>query len=279
LRTHSSFRLGAFVVAVLAGCNALTGVGDLDPSLGAEDAAEAGPEPVESGADTIAPADVQPIDTGVDAGPCSLAAFCDDFESGNLAKWTSLHQTNGGKVSVVDTPVFAGKHAMYATAGPSTPVSGVYPTVGAGARIAIPLVGSGLLTVRARIYMPKILGAETTFIRVFGQNGSDDMNVKITNGGLVKVDTDNPDAGPELTGSKGTPIAEWFCLEWHATIGAAGHQRLIVDGENVLDADENTSTAGGYDAVQIGFNAANGSVTQEIYFDDFVTGTQPLGCN
>jgi hypothetical protein len=133
--------------------------------------------------------------------------------------------------------------------------------------------------VRARIYMPKYLGDETTFLKAFGKNGTDDMNVKITNGGLVKVDTDIPDAGPEITGTKGTPVNEWFCLEWHATIGTAGHQRVIVNGETVLDADESTFTSDGYDSVQIGFNAANGSVTQEIYFDDVVTGTQPIGCN
>jgi hypothetical protein len=158
-------------------------------------------------------------------------------------------------------------------------VNGVYPSVGAGARVGLPVMTTGLLVVRARVLMPKFLGDETTFLKAFGKNGNDDMNVKITNGGLVKVDSDLPDAGPEITGTKGTPINAWFCIEWQATIGTAGHQRVIVDGEVVLDVDENTFTNAGYDSVQIGFNAANGSVTQEMYFDDVVTATQPIGCD
>ena len=268
----------ATVVGALAGCNALTGVGDLEvlPDVGVS--IDAAADVV--GADTnVAPDIGPPIDTGVDAGTCPpFATFCDDFESGNLAKWPTLLETNSGKVSVVGTTVFAGKHAMYATAGPSTPVNGNYPSVGAGARVPIPVVTSGMLTVRAYVFMPKFLGDETTFIKAFGKNGSDDMNVKITNGGLVKVDSDIPDAGPELTGTKAPPTGAWTCIEWHATIGTAGHQRVIVDGENALDADENTFTSQGYDSVQIGFHAANGSVTQEIYFDEVVVATQPIGC-
>lgn len=270
-----------FIAVALAGCNALTGVGDLEvlPEQ-VEPPREAGVEPPDASEASARPDTSPPSDTGLDAGPCpSFATFCDDFETGDLPKWTSLLQTNNGKVSVVGTTVFAGKHALYATAGPSTPVNGNYPSVGAGARVTVPAVTTGLLAIRARVFMPKILGAETTFIKAFGKNGRDDMNVKITNGGLVKVDSDIPDAGPELTGAKGTPIAEWFCVEWQATIGTAGHQRVVVNGENVLDTDENTFTSEGYDSVQIGFNAANGSVTQEIYFDDVVTATQPIGCD
>jgi hypothetical protein len=264
---------------VLLGCNALTGVGDLEVLPEQVETPEAGVPPDTSEA-SVKPDTSAPIDTGTDAGSCpSFATFCDDFESGDLSRWTSLLESNSGMVSIVGTPVFEGKLAMYAKAGPSTPVNNVYPNVGAGARVTIPVVTTGLLAVRARVFMPKILGAETTFVKAFGKNGVDDMNVKITNGGLVKVDSDVPDAGPELTGAKDTPINEWFCIEWHATIGAAGHQRVVVNGENVLDADDNTLTSEGYDSVQIGFHAAIGSVTQEIYFDDVVIATQPIGCD
>jgi hypothetical protein len=278
LRAHS-FRLGAAIIGAAAGCNALTGVGDLDVLPESAVPSEGGAEDVGAGDTNVGPDVTPPIDAGLDAGPCGMSTFCDDFESGDLSKWTSLLQTNSGKVSVVETTKFAGRFALHATAGPSTPVNGIYPTVGAGARVSVPVVTSGLLAVRARVLMPKILGAETTFLKAFGKNGKDDMNVKITNGGLVKADSDVPDAGPELTGTMGTPVAEWFCIEWQATIGVAGHQRILVNGAVALDADESTFTAEGYDSVQVGFNAANGSVTQEIYFDDVVTATQPIGCD
>jgi hypothetical protein len=266
------------IIGAIAGCNALTGVGDLEVLPESALPSEAGAEDVV--VDTnVAPDVTPPIEASVDAGPCGISTFCDDFESGDLSKWTSLLQTNSGKVSVVETMKFAGRWAMYATAGPSTPVLGVYPTVGAGARVTVPVVTTGLLAVRAHVFMPKILGAETTFLKAFAKNGKDDMNVKITNGGLVKVDSDLPDAGPEITGTAGTPIGAWFCIEWQATIGATGHQKVLVDGALAVDVDENTFTSEGYDSVQVGFNAANGSVTQEIYFDDVVTATQPIGCD
>lgn len=279
----SSIRLGALILGAAAGCNAISGVGDLaiDPASG--EVSEAGArKPVDPIVEAGAPNETGPaIDGDVDAATwCpSFATFCDDFESGNLVKWTSLLQTNSGKVSVVGTKAFGGKNALYAVAGPSTPVNNTYPTVGAGARVTVPVVTSGLLVVRARVFMPKFLGDETTFIKVFGKNGIDDINVKITNGGLVKVDTDIPDAGPELTGTKGPPIDKWFCIEWQATIAAAGHQRILVDGEEILAADEYNLTSQGYDSVQVGFNAANGSVTQDIYFDDVIMATQPIGCD
>ena len=276
MRAHSS-RVGAAVVGFLVGCNALTGVGDLEALPETAPPSEAGVEDVV--VDAVAPAVTPPIDASVDAGPCGISTFCDDFESGDLSKWTSLLQTNSGKVSVIETTKFAGRWAMFATAGPSTPVNSIYPTVGAGARVTVPVVTTGLLAVRAHVLMPKILGAETTFLKAFGKNGKDDMNVKITSGGLMKVDSDVPDAGPEITGTLGTPIGQWFCIEWQATIGAAGHQKVLVDGALAVDVDESTFTDEGYDSVQVGFNAANGSVTQEIYFDDIVTATRPIGCD
>lgn len=278
----SWIRVGALIVGALAGCNAITGVGDFEIGAASDGFFEAGArKPIEPVDDAgVLDETGSPIDGGVDAGRCPpFATFCDDFESGDLVKWTSLLQTNSGKVSVVGTKVFDGQNAFYALAGPSTPVNNTYPAVGAGARVTVPVVTSGLLVVRARVFMPRFLGDETTFIKAFAKNGVDDMNVKITNGGLVKVDTDIPDAGPELTGTKGPPIDKWFCIEWQATIGAAGHQRILVDGEEVLAADEYNLTSQGYDSVQIGFNAANGSVTQDIYFDDVVMATQPIGCN
>ena len=95
--------MGIVVVAALGGCNALTGVGDLEPALEGTPPIEAGPPPTDAAASDVPADTAPPIDTGVDAGPCPLAAFCDDYQSGKLAKWTSLLETNSWNVSVVDT--------------------------------------------------------------------------------------------------------------------------------------------------------------------------------
>lgn len=278
MRAHS------LCVIALAGCNALTGVGKLE-ALPDDDAGAAEIDaraPVDGGGDarvTDAFVTDSPASDADAASFCpTFAVFCDDLETGNLIKWTSLFQTNGGKVTVADAPVYAGKKAMRALAGSSTLVDGSFPAVAAGARITIPAVTSGMLVVHARVYMPITLTNDTTFIKVFGANAVDDMNVKIGINGVPKVDGDTPNAGAEKLGMKKLPTGSWVCVEWQTTVAVLGHQKLLVGSGIEVDADEDTSTSLGFDSVQLGFQASNGSITQEVLFDDVVIATQPVGC-
>jgi hypothetical protein len=257
----------------------LTGVADLEvPPDGNAPLDDASSRPSTDASVTAVPEHADAIVLVKTFSCPSFALFCDDFESGDLTKWTSLFQSNGGKVSVVDAPVFEGKHALRAFAPTSTPIDASNPpTIGAGARVGIAPLSSGMFAFRARVFMTSTLAPETTFVKVLAKNGVDDMNVKITVNGLLKEDTDIPDEGPELTASKVAPTNTWFCLEWQATIATTGHQRLILDGETVLDTNENNFSSLGYDQVQAGFEASKGSLTQEVLFDDVVIATQPIG--
>lgn len=278
MASGSQLRFAA-IAALVAGCTALTGAGDLEATL--DPSADGGTLP-----DRVTPSIVdaatdaaRPVDADAGPAPCPpFAVFCDDFEDPSFAKWTLLFLANGGTVTSITTPVRSGGRAMKAHAGPSTPVDASYPAVGAGARVTVPAVSSGMLAVRAHVLMPAKLYAETTFVKVFAKNGVDDMNLKIAASGAIKVDSDTPRAGAELTGTKGPPIGSWFCVEWQATIAASGRQRVLVDGEVVLDAGEDNTTADGFDRVQVGFHASNGAIAQDVIFDDVAIATQPIGC-
>ena len=97
----------------LAGCTAITGASDL--TVGKDERAVPLPGRDASLATDALAADATDADRGpqrpaeAGASPCPpFAIFCDGFESGDLGKWASLFQTNGGTVTTVTTEARGG---------------------------------------------------------------------------------------------------------------------------------------------------------------------------
>ena len=269
----------------LAGCSLLV---DTTGLAGTPDGSDVGAEtctgdacaPVGADGSQESAADSGPADSdGSAASPCpAFAIFCEDFEKGTLDKFSSIEKSNAGDVSIVMTPVHMGARAMRAFGGINAAVDGSVPQSEANAVASLGPPKTGLVVVRAYVYLPKALAGTTTIFKISAASG-DDMNVKLqAPSGLLSVDTDTAGSGPDQLATKVPPYSKWFCLEWRATLGTNGHHTLILDGTTILDADENTFTAGGYDQLHVGFTAAGGASAHEVFYDDLAIATQPLPC-
>lgn len=218
---------------------------------------------------------------GGDAACPSFAILCDDFEGvaplGN--KWPASESVNGGFVEVVTTQAHTGTHAARSVANALAPTdAGSTPSIRATLRVYInERLKAGMLVLRSYVLFTKQLRSDTTILKMHA-TGDDDMNVKTGSTGSIEVDSDTSGAGPDLLASAGMPLNKWVCLEWRATLGANGHQTLLMDNNVIVDADEDLATDDGWDSVSVGLYSAAGDFSQEAFFDDVVVAKQPIGC-
>jgi hypothetical protein len=119
-------------LALVAGCEAFFPLDDLGPGA----ASDAGPDATQpdapSGVDAKVPTDSPVVneaatEASADAGPppCGFcdcfqadASFCDDFERGDLSKWTTKDSNKGGVASVVTDASVSPTHALHAEVPP-----------------------------------------------------------------------------------------------------------------------------------------------------------------
>jgi hypothetical protein len=219
---------------------------------------------------------------GGDAACPSFALLCDDFEGTQPTtdKWAASEKLNGGFVEVVTTRAHAGTHSARAVANALVAPTdgGSNPPIRANLRVNLnQRLKTGMLVLRSYVLLTKQLRSDTTILKMHAV-GTDDMNVKTGLTGSIKVDSDTDGAGPDRLANGSMPLNKWVCLEWRATLGAAGHQTLLMDNSVIVDVDENLATDDGWDSVSVGFFASDGDFSQEAFFDDVVVAKQPVGC-
>lgn len=204
-----------------------------------------------------APRDVSAITCPPDA------LVCDDFESGDLAKWSGM-QIVDGPVAIVTAPVHTGAHALSATVVP-TGSSGdeayVYFTLGAQPFIAA----------RAWFYLPDPL-QDSEGVIYFVHAGAEDRYLEVLTDStwqLTKFDG-------ALTASYTAAVPEqarWTCLEldWDRVAGTA---TLIADGTAMTSSAFTDTTV---DRIGIGATRANAGGLR-VFVDDAIVATSPIGC-
>ena len=269
-----------FVAGSAAACSLLVDTGGLvgKAARGAD-----------AGADGVADRDVGVTEGGgsdapgndgaLAAQPCPpFALFCDDFETGSLAKW-QVETPNGG-TTIVDTVLARrGARSLYARVLASVATDA--GPINSGARARAPIGAakkSGLLATRSWIYLPAELEGDTTILKLRAASGPSDINLKVHTNKMLAVDADTPGSGSIKVGSRAPPVQRWFCLEWRVTIGAAGHVMVALDGETIVDADENTEVSSGFGEVAAGFTPTGHGSDGEVRFDDFAIADQPIAC-
>jgi hypothetical protein len=160
------------------------------------------------------------------APPPSSIVFADDFETGNLSKWTS----NSG-LSVQKTRVYAGAFAARQTSGPS-------PTY------ALKKLPNGYTELNYGLRFKALRSSD--FVTLLKMKTATDLPlvaVNIVTGGRLAYF--NAKAGVLHTSSAVVTDGRWHRLDAYLAVGDAGHIHILLDGSRVdqISRDDNFGTA------------------------------------
>lgn len=205
-----------------------------------------------------------------DAELCSRATTlrCDGFDGG-----ISADALNGDVSWLPSSGRTGGALRTYATQSVSTSAHyDVSPAV----------IGGPLY---ARVYMRVLAGPPIQRFLVLMQLDND-----VETGGFEKLSVDfGKDDHYEVTGpfadisAQSVDVSQrdaWACVVLAIDVdGSAGSVQLLVDGNEVARVTgKNTLVPGGFSHVSLGATVATGDPDAEVWFDDFVLATEPIGC-
>ncbi|MGZ3440886.1 MAG: LamG-like jellyroll fold domain-containing protein [Polyangia bacterium] len=218
LAAHATTRATVTLSSTFVGCDALP---PDDLALGA---------PADlAGGGTVS--DLSPAnDLGAVAVCPTNAIFCDDFETGNLSKWTSSSvKQDAGTLGVQSTTKKHGSYALRALAN-GMPGGDVYAEAERGFPPTAPP-----FALRANVYFPATLGHFDQLIAIY-ENPSGSINSFAIGGdgnnSIWEVSENESTAGDRLSDMVPTGAGQWHCVE--LVIDAAGMVDFYVDGHHLI---------------------------------------------
>jgi hypothetical protein len=198
------------------------------------------------------------------------ALLCDDFETGDLAKWTRKVIGGAGTATVTTSVVHGGTHALQLE----------YPSSGVSGAAAVAfghMVNTGTLAIREWVQSPDPL---TQFNLVLTETNlvTGQFVTAGGNNSALWVSSEQNAAGTLVDHNSSVPTAvtQWTCVETVITIASPSQVQLFIDGAQVVSATLN-DTAPAYAETQIGLTRADqGGDT--LYVDDVAIATARIGC-
>jgi hypothetical protein len=214
----------------------------------------------------VAGACVTRRDPSCPAHPGALA--CSGFDDDpTAAGWISSIDA-GAELSVVSAPRLAGAGALVARTISTT----------ARSRFAyeFPVMKSGQVYLRAWVYVAPGAVLSNVHTIVIGDANTADYGSKFvyTNGQLHVAAS-----GKALTGSTAAPTGQWYCLRMEIGIGDQGSVRAYLN--DTLFTDDtlvDTLPAAGVHNVTAGIDFAAQADPAEVFIDELVLDTIPIGC-
>jgi len=200
------------------------------------------------------------------------AILCDDFETGDLSKWS--HQVLNGiapSVNVTTSVKHGGNHALQLSYPGGSGTSGT-------AAVAFPhMVNTGTFAVREWVLSPDPL---TKFDLVLTETNRT-TNQFVTAGGnnsALWVSSEQNAAGLLIDHDSSVPtaIAQWTCVETVITLDAPPQVQLFIDGAQVLSVPLD-DMAPAYTETQIGLARAD-QAGDRLYVDDVAIALSRIGC-
>jgi hypothetical protein len=240
--------------------------------------------------------DLQPPPAPVDAIAAPSWTFHDDFELGDLGRWTTTTpiQSANGAFEIATTGAHAGCCALHASV--TAPDSGFQYALEqwTQAAPAAPPVTSG--TIAVRVYVRAVALDPDTRELSFAEGGSNPT--AFTSAGLGRSDQGNGTAWGLILSDPSTAsyprqsthvvadaLGGWHCVEYDVAVADAGHLAVYMDDMLQIDGEANTMAATGWDSVTVGLGFSSGSAAAEVYVDDveiaLYSDTSPtlhLGC-
>ena len=214
--------------------------------------------------------------TAPDLGRVSCPGFsilCDTFEDASLGAWLVDLDTKvtGNSVRVSKT-AFNGLYSAEALS-PVNPGDGNYPSTYAFLAKSFRLTTPPAM-VAARVYLnsPQKPGSFENVLGLF--NGTLGWGVGADSSGNWVIAQDyamNPDIGSKIP----FPFGRWVCVELRVDYGA-GRVQVYADGQLVVDGAYAVATVP--TELDVGAVRSAGMTASDLFLDDAVLATQPIGC-
>jgi hypothetical protein len=207
------------------------------------------------------------------------AILCEDFESGSGdGKWTTQNQTNGSWTIVgAPEPVHSGHHSLHLHADES-PDSG-NQTVVDWEKSITPASWSLPLYLRAFVYWtPPLANQVANFLQL--QNRSEGF---VFYGGTDRFGWTDWGNGTTRQLQMGPTTGVWKCVEWRFEVGTTGTAdvQVFTDGMPNQSLEDNTAAIFPFTELDVGLQIDNtgGEPAMDLYVDDVVLASQPIGCD
>jgi hypothetical protein len=210
--------------------------------------------------------------------PCPLGAFCDDFESGDLAKWSAIESDPAIAVTVDDSDPRLGEKSLHVVSpARGGPVS--YAEV--QHRLAAARV-SGTIGVRAWFLVHAPLPNDTAIMALRPPATQFPSIALLASQGRLAwflTDADGGDAPGGTTSTVTIAIGEYVCISVAVTVGVNGRVEAWHGRAKAIDvAVDNLLGGGGYGVVGVGLPTVLPAERTEIWFDDVAIGESALPC-
>ena len=205
------------------------------------------------------------------------ALICDDFEAGQSAHW-KVWVTPPSVGMLQSCTVHGGSFALLAR--PEAPNTVQLQ------QLLVPEVGTGPVYLRTFLYLPATqVPPEWTVVYELWdspESCTDKISLDQLADGSLQVNNSST-SGPSATflssGSTVLPRDRWTCLELEFVVDRSiGSARLSMDGVEVAATSEPTRTRGNRPFVTVSQGAVVAQGSLELYVDDFVVATEPIGC-
>ncbi|MGE0788553.1 MAG: hypothetical protein AB7S26_22950 [Sandaracinaceae bacterium] len=213
-------------------------------------------------------------DAGIGNG-CGSAAhiFCEDFESGTLDRW-SPYVSTGSTVEVTTEAALSGTHSLHAFSSAPEAAAMVYVSAYSAAAPTDQWI-------RARYLFPARSGPELTFFTLFDDAFMDGVFLNLDTYTLMGWYTPfsmynvyDDSIGVSI------PVDDWVCIEMHVGWGTSAPIEAFVDGALVSQrTGVNTTDRGVLPNVLFGAWGYNSVGPREVFVDDVVISTVPIGCD
>jgi hypothetical protein len=261
------------------------------PEAGSADQAAPPREAAAPPADASAPDGPRPStpDARPDAAPAALctrfpnALFCEDFEGGTIPMDYPRYYpiTVSGTVAISGAQVWRGKGALRATVTQNPPEG--FNNARLVRKFAAP-VAQGTLHVRAYLYLKGGFQVTGAFV-LLNAYASDTEKVSYDLAPQGRIEL-SMTVAPYFRQGGLLPRDRWFCAETVVQIGPSGgngYAEVFIDGQSQVRSPAGTNTLpgnGGYVALSFGADYVKGLTADgEVFVDDVVVATTPIGCD
>lgn len=221
--------------------------------------------------------DLQPPPVPVDAIAAPSWTFSEDFELGDLQRWTATApvQSQNGTFEIAHAGAHGGCCALHATV--TTPGSGFQYALEQWTQatpMAAPVV-SGTIAVRAYV-RAAALDADTRELSITegGSNPTAFTSAGLGGGaggetwGFILSDESTASYPRQSMNVVADAIGGWHCVEYDVAVADNGHLALYMDGVLQIDGDATTRPSQGWDGVMLGLGFSSGSAPSDVYIDD-----------
>ncbi len=237
--------------------------------------------------DAVLGLEAPPADPDANVGPAAhppYFVFRDDFETGDLRKWTKASRAaQPGTLDVITGgatgDVHAGAHALRATSEAGD-VGFQYELLAwpQASPKADPLT-SGTIAVRAWIRAHQ-LDRDTRELSIAEHDTSPTAYASAGFGatdpgpgyhwGFILSDPNTVNDTQASASDVADALGGWHCVEYIVNVAPAGHLAIFMDDQAVplIEGDADTTVHTGWDSVTIGLGYASGSSASDVVIDD-----------